>query len=154
MLLIIAGCSSMANGRVKVLMISPFFNPPYGDTSVVWETVLDSTSFSDYTRFEQHWNYLYPWGKDHNGSARMYASPTNHRQVALKNKTLRIRASYITHDEGKSRHEPYQAIKYHSGAIHARHQVTVSNEYPRYEVSGYFKAPVARGPGQHSGSLP
>jgi beta-glucanase (GH16 family) len=145
LILVVAACMLMANGQVKVLNRTPILNPPYDDTAVVWETVLDSTSFSDYSHFEQHWNYLYPWGKDHNGSARMYASPSNHQQVALENKALRIRASYITHQEGASKHEPYQTIKYHSGAIHAKHKVTVSRQYPRYEVSGYFKAPVTKG---------
>jgi hypothetical protein len=31
-------------------------------------TVIPSTSFSSYSTFESYWNYLYPWGSDHNGS--------------------------------------------------------------------------------------
>lgn len=145
--LIIACGTTIAKSPVKVLIPTPipFFDPPYGDTTVVWETVLDSTSFADYAHFEKHWHYLYPWGKDHNGSARMYASPSNHQQVSLEGNVLRIRATPITHDEGRSKHDPYLPIRYHSGAIHARHTVTLSDQYPRYEVSGYFKAPVTKG---------
>ncbi|KAF8908485.1 hypothetical protein CPB85DRAFT_1436098 [Mucidula mucida] len=31
-------------------------------------TVIPSDSFSSYSTFETYWNYLYPWGSDHNGS--------------------------------------------------------------------------------------
>ncbi|KAG5651684.1 hypothetical protein H0H81_007815 [Sphagnurus paluster] len=34
-------------------------------------TVIPANSFSSYSTFETYWNYLYPWGSDHNGSARM-----------------------------------------------------------------------------------
>lgn len=117
---------------------------PRADT-LVWETVLDSSSFKNYTAFEAQWNYLYPWGKDHNGSARMYASPTDHSQVTLENSILRLKASYITADEGKSPHNPYEKIRYHAGTVHAKQQITISNKYPVYEVGGYFKAPTTKG---------
>ena len=39
-------------------------------TPEAFETVIDG-SFANYTTFEQYWNYLYPWGSDHNGAARM-----------------------------------------------------------------------------------
>lgn len=34
-----------------------------GDT-----VVLPTSSFDSYTDLETYWNYLYPWGSDHNGS--------------------------------------------------------------------------------------
>jgi beta-glucanase (GH16 family) len=143
-LIIVTGITNAQRGSlVKALVATPF-NPSCQDTTS-WETVLDSNSFTDYTRFEKEWNYLYPWGKDHNGSARMYAGPSDHRYVSLDRKILHIKAVHITGDEGKSKHDPYLNIKYHSAAIHAKHTVMVSEQYPLYEVSGYFKAPVAKG---------
>ncbi|RAV29615.1 DUF2264 domain-containing protein [Sinomicrobium soli] len=110
-----------------------------------WETIVDSTSFAGYEAFEKAWNYQYPWGSDHNGSARMYAGPENRRQLTLDKHVLQIRATLVTEDEGKSSSPPHQRIKYHSAAIHSKHHITVSREYPLYKVSGEFRAPVARG---------
>lgn len=111
-----------------------------------WETIIDSSSFSSYKAFESKWNYLYPWGKDHNGSARMVAGSDNHQYVTLlPGGILRIRAVFLNKEVGKSAKPPHQKIKYYSGAIHARHQITVTDEYPVYEISGYFKAPVLKG---------
>ena len=28
---------------------------------------IPTTSFNSYTDLEKYWNYLYPWGSDHNG---------------------------------------------------------------------------------------
>ncbi|KAK0232411.1 hypothetical protein EDD85DRAFT_847780 [Armillaria nabsnona] len=40
-------------------------------------TVIPSTSFSSYSTLESYWNYLYPWGSDHNGSKSiMYCART------------------------------------------------------------------------------
>ena len=113
--------------------------------SCQWDIVIDGNSFSSYSSFEAKWNYLYPWGSDHNGSARMIAGESEHSYVSLKNKVLRIKAKYITADAGISNKNPHLKIKYYSGAIHARHQVVVSDTWPLYEISGSFKAPVDRG---------
>ncbi|MBC9796161.1 DUF2264 domain-containing protein [Sinomicrobium weinanense] len=110
-----------------------------------WETVIDSTSFAGYDNFEKDWNYLYPWGNDHNGSARMYAGSENREQVTLNDGILQIKATPVEKNEGKSSKPPYQQISYHSGAVHAKHHLTISEEYPWYRVSGEFKAPVAKG---------
>lgn len=114
--------------------------------TVRWETVLDKSSFSEYSSFEANWNYLYPWGEDHNGSARMIAGPDNHTSVKLiGDNTLQITAIPLQNDVGKSVHPPYQKIRYQSGAIHARHKIVVNEQYPVYDVSGEFKAPIAKG---------
>ncbi len=111
-----------------------------------WETLIDSTCFANYTSLESKWNYLYPWGSDHNGSARMFADNSGKSNLALlPGNVLHIRADYITADEGRSNKNPHLPIRYHSAAIHAKHQVTVSDEYPVYEISGLFKAPIVKG---------
>jgi beta-glucanase (GH16 family) len=103
---------------------------------------LDSTSFDNSDSFKEHWKMLYPWGEDHNGTARMYED-----KVSLEgNGVLLIEAERIyPHWEGYSTADPYLRIKYHSGAIHYNGLITVNDEYPYWIVSGDFKAPVASG---------
>lgn len=110
-----------------------------------WETVLDN-SFTDYTTFESTWNYLYPWGSDHNGSARMYGSTTDHNHIYITSGgVLNIKATRINWNEGNSPHSPYLPIRYHSGAVHAKHQVLINDQFPNYEVKGEFQVPTASG---------
>lgn len=110
------------------------------DASGKYETILDSTAFSSAKSFEEKWNNFYPWGTEHNGSARMYK-----KQITLQDGVLQLKASPVAKAEGKSKHEPFLAIKYHSGAVHARQHITISEEHPEYIVSGEFKAPTAAG---------
>ncbi|MDT0317890.1 glycoside hydrolase [Streptomyces millisiae] len=111
-----------------------------------WETVLNTDSFASYQSLEANWNYRYPWGSDHNGSARMYASPSDHNHVFLSGGgVLTLLATRINWDEGTSSSTPHLPIRYHSGAIHAKHQITVTNQFPNYEVKGEFQAPSAPG---------
>jgi hypothetical protein len=56
-------------------------------------TVIPSNSFSSYSLFEQYWNYLYPWGSDHNGSARMVGSSSNHAHISVASNTLSLIAT-------------------------------------------------------------
>ncbi|GGP64303.1 glycoside hydrolase family 16 protein [Saccharothrix coeruleofusca] len=113
--------------------------------AATWETVL-SGSFASYSALESAWNYRYPWGSDHNGSARMYASASDHNHVFLDGSgVLAIRASRINWDEGTSSADPHLPIRYHSGAVHAKQQVRVTDQFPNWEVKGEFQAPSARG---------
>jgi hypothetical protein len=112
--------------------------------AAAWETVLDG-SFASYETLEASWNYLYPWGSDHNGTARMYGSPTDHHHVYLENGVLVLKATRIDWDEGNSSADPYLPIRYHSGAMHAKHQVLVSDQFPDYEIKGEFQAPSSPG---------
>lgn len=105
-----------------------------------WEVVISPDSFKNAKQFKKTWHYFYPWGTEHNGSARMHK-----KQIILKDQILQIKATPISGNEGKSKHPPYQEIKYHSGAIHAKHQITISETYPTYSISGEFKAPIQPG---------
>ncbi|HEX6467998.1 MAG TPA: hypothetical protein VF069_02810 [Streptosporangiaceae bacterium] len=113
--------------------------------AATWETVIDAGSFADYGAFEAKWAYLYPWGSDHNGTARMYASSTDHDHVSLSSGVLTLEAAHITWDEGTSTASPHLPIHYHSGAVHAKDQIVVTDQFPNYEVKGEFQAPSARG---------
>jgi hypothetical protein len=113
---------------------------------LAWETVIGSGTFADYGALQAAWNYRYPWGSDHNGSARMYASATDHNHVYLESGgVLVLKASRINWDEGNSSSDPHLPIRYHSGAIHAKAHVVVNDQYPQWEVKGEFQAPSARG---------
>ena len=114
-------------------------------SAATWETVL-SGSFANRQTLEAGWNYRYPWGSDHNGTARMYASSTDINHVYLESSgVLAIKAARITWNEGNSSADPYLPIRYHSGAIHAKPQVVVNDQFPNWEVKGEFQAPSARG---------
>jgi beta-glucanase (GH16 family) len=114
-------------------------------SSATWETVL-SGSFANRAALEAGWYYRYPWGSDHNGSARMYASSSDINHVYLETSgVLTIKATRITWDEGTSSADPYLPIRYHSGALHARQQVLVTDQFPNWEVKGEFQAPATRG---------
>jgi galactan endo-beta-1,3-galactanase len=113
--------------------------------AAAWETVL-SGSFANRQALEASWNYRYPWGSDHNGSARMYASSTDINHVYLESSgVLAIKATRINWDEGNSSADPHLPIRYHSGAIHAKQHVVVNDQFPNWEVKGEFQAPSARG---------
>ncbi|UJW30680.1 family 16 glycosylhydrolase [Saccharothrix sp. AJ9571] len=113
--------------------------------AATWETVL-SGSFSGYPALESAWHYRYPWGSDHNGTARMYGSASDHNHVYLEGSgVLVLKASRINWDEGTSSKDPYLPIHYHSGTLHAKQQVVVSDQFPQWEVRGEFQAPSARG---------
>ncbi|MDT0343516.1 LamG domain-containing protein [Streptomyces litchfieldiae] len=113
--------------------------------AATWETVLNTDSFASYQSLEANWNYLYPWGSDHNGSARMYGSPSDHNHIYLSGGVLTLQATRINWNEGNSSSTPHLPIRYHSGAIHAKHQVLVNDQFPNYEVKGEFQAPSAPG---------
>ena len=114
--------------------------------AMAWETLIDGSSFQSRAALESEWNYLYPWGSDHNGTARMYASSTDSNHLYLSPAgQLNIKASPISWDEGVSDKDPHLPIEYHSAAIHAKDQILVNDTYPNYEIRGEFQAPSARG---------
>lgn len=114
-------------------------------TTVTWETVLDNSSFASYSAFEAAWNYLYPWGSDHNGTARMYGSTSDHNHIYLNAGVLTLKAARINWNEGNSSSDPYLPIHYHSGAVHTKAQVLVNDQFPDWEVKGDFQAPSVAG---------
>lgn len=104
-----------------------------------WETVLDNTSFASTAAFQSKWNYLYPWGADHNGSARMQSS-----KLALSGGVLTISAT-PTSGVGNSTQNPFLPIRYYSGACHAKSQVLINDQFPEWEVRVEAQVPTVRG---------
>ncbi|SMO50162.1 DUF2264 domain-containing protein [Gracilimonas mengyeensis] len=105
-----------------------------------WEVVLPATSFSDAQSLKKHWNLFYPWGDDHNGTARMFE-----KNIIVQDNMLELKAERFEEEQKASSKHPNLPLKYASGAIHAKHQIVITEEYPEYEVSGVFKAPTAPG---------
>jgi hypothetical protein len=75
----------------------------------------------------------------------MYGSSTDHNHVQLENGVVSLLATRISWDEGTSGADPHLAIKYHSGAIHAKTHVIVNDQFPSWEIKGTFQAPTAKG---------
>ena len=96
------------------------------------ETILDGTSFNSITALEAEWNYYYPWGSTHNGSAKMYPN-----QISLSGGELTITA--VTPDPNGS------TYKYASGTIHMKDSICITEQYPEWTFSGDFQAPNIRG---------
>lgn len=104
-----------------------------------WETVVDATSFASTANFTAQWNYLYPWGSDHNGTARMRS-----QNMALSGGVLTITAS-PTSGVGNSNKDPYLPIHYYSGACYAKTQVLINDQFPNYEIKIDAQVPTGRG---------
>lgn len=103
---------------------------------------LDGTSFNNQTKFDEKWNMLYPWGSDHNGSARMFKENVN----LTANGVMEINSNWINWNwEGYSGAEPKLRITFHSGAVHSKQQIKVTPELPYWEISGDFQAPTVFG---------
>ena len=114
----------------------PFF---FVKDSIKTLVYLDSTSFNTREKFLSHWNMFYPWGTDHNGTARMYEE-----NVTIEaNGVLKIKSEWVGKiNEGNSSKDPYLPIKFHSGAIHFKKQIKVTEDFPFWTISGDFKSPT------------
>ncbi len=91
---------------------------------------LPANSFSS---FSTYWNYNYPWGTDHNGSARM------------RSQNSTVSGGVLTCSAVKGTVADKASIHYFSGTVYAKKQVTVSNSWPLWRVSGEFQCPSAKG---------
>ncbi|MDX8051693.1 family 16 glycosylhydrolase [Lentzea sp. BCCO 10_0798] len=132
----------IAAGALVIVLTAASTTPA---NAAAWEEVIGTGSFSGYGALESEWNYRYPWGSDHNGTARMYASSSDHNHVSLSGGVLTVKATRISWDEGNSSADPHLPIRYHSGAIHAKEHVVVNDQFPNWEVKGDFQAPSTRG---------
>jgi hypothetical protein len=109
------------------------------------EPIIDGRSFRSYRALESRWNYHYPWGDIHNGSARMVGGPDDHRHISLDDGVLTLKATRVNDDEGTSQPPWNLPIRYHSGTIHAKDHVLVDDAYPIWDLYGEFQAPSRLG---------
>lgn len=102
--------------------------------------LLDGSAIRSEATLWQNYGLGYPWGNDHNGSARMEAS-----NVSVESGTLILTASPLPVAQGNSSKDPHLPIRYASGAVYWKGLVAVSEEFPVWRLSGEFSAPTARG---------
>ncbi|HEX8347053.1 MAG TPA: hypothetical protein VF657_20290 [Actinoplanes sp.] len=100
-----------------------------------YEDVIPAGSFNSFGDLETHWHYLYPWGDTHNGTAKMVGGPADRSHVSLDGGALTLTATPVS--EG--------GIHYHSGAVHAKAHIVVSDAFPEWTMSGRFAPPTVPG---------
>ncbi|NJP88841.1 family 16 glycosylhydrolase [Nonomuraea sp. FMUSA5-5] len=108
-----------------------------------WENVIEKSSFASRTAFDREWNLLYPWDGDrttHNGAATMKES-----QISLSGGVLTLTATRLSASPGLSSHPPHAPLWWNSGAVHAKEQIVVDDQFPEYDIEGEFRADT--GPG-------
>ncbi|KAF2670169.1 glycoside hydrolase family 16 protein [Microthyrium microscopicum] len=120
-------------------LLSTFLLTVWSQQTQTWHTLLGEESFSSQNEFEKSWAYLYPWGSDHNGAARM-----DKAHVHLANGVVTITAQKISGQPDAKHGGKNIKINYLSGAIHAKQHFKVSAS-GGLDFIGEFKAPVARG---------
>lgn len=106
-------------------------------TTLAQRTIIPPTSFDSQTDFDADWNYLYPWGTDHNGAARM-----DEAHVSLPGDgTVTLTAEPVTGQGPASSGGQSIAVNYLSGAIHAKETFTVNAAAGSgYDFSAEFQA--------------
>ncbi|MEV4167540.1 glycoside hydrolase family 16 protein [Nonomuraea dietziae] len=112
-------------------------------TGASWENLIEKSSFSSASAFNQEWNHLYPWdgsADTHNGAARMHAG-----QVSLAQGVLTLTATRLAAPDGNSPHAPNAPLWYRSGAVHAKEQILVNDQFPEYDIEGEFRTQTGQG---------
>lgn len=75
----------------------------------------------------------------------MVGSSSDHSHISVANSVLTLKATSVS-GQPPSTSDPYPAIHYFSGAIHAKEQVNVDGTNAvGYQVEGEFSAPTAVG---------
>jgi hypothetical protein len=108
--------------------------------AALWQTLVDSASFNNVDNFQSFWSYNYPWGTDHNGSARMNAT-----NVSISDGIVILTSSLANNYEGTSRASPHLKIRYNSGTFYLNQKITINQQYPIWDISGKFKVPAQKG---------
>ena len=102
-------------------------------------TMIPASSFSSQAAFDTDWNYLYPWGSDHNGAARM-----DKAHVRLSDGTVTLTAERVSGQKQATHGGKKIDIHYLSGAIHAKEHFNVSKG-GGYDFTGEFRATTTKG---------
>ncbi|OLN86961.1 Galactan endo-beta-1,3-galactanase [Colletotrichum chlorophyti] len=102
-------------------------------------TIIPTTSFNSQADFDTDWDYLYPWGTDHNGGARMTKN-----NVKFNNGVLTITADKVSGQPQATHGGKKININYLSGAIHAKEHFTVSPG-GGYDITAELKATTTKG---------
>jgi beta-glucanase (GH16 family) len=109
-------------------------------SAATWENIIEKSSFSSTTAFTQEWNYGYPWGRYHNGAAKMLDT-----QVSLSGGVLTLTATRLSESTEESPSEPKAPIWYNSGAVFAKEQILINDQFPEYDIEGEFRTQTGLG---------
>ena len=126
----------LVSGCLVVFMTvgTPYF------VHATWQTLVDGTSFNGANAFTNQWSYNYPWGTDHNGSARMNAT-----NVTVSGGVVTLTSSLTNTYEGTSSKSPNLTIRYNSGTFYLKQQITIDAQHPVWDISGQLKVPTQTG---------
>ncbi|PYH97986.1 putative glycoside hydrolase [Aspergillus ellipticus CBS 707.79] len=104
-------------------------------------TLIPTTCFDSYTDLEEYFAYLYPWGSDHNGAARMVGNSTDHEYISVNSSTLTLVAKPVT---GQPATSSGVAINYLSGTVHSADTFTVEAG-SGFNIQAEFQATTEEG---------
>lgn len=104
--------------------------------AVSWVNVIPSNSFNS---FSTYWSNLYPWGSDHNGTARMRA-----QNISASDGVLTLTSS-PSGSVGNSNKGPYLPIHYYSGTVYAKTIPVINDAWPKWHFKGDFQCESQRG---------
>ncbi|KAE8152195.1 concanavalin A-like lectin/glucanase domain-containing protein [Aspergillus avenaceus] len=121
---------------MKYLQLLPLLTTAHAAT-----TLIPTTCFSSYSSLEEYFSYLYPWGSDHNGSARMVGNSTDHDYISVESDTLTLVAKPVT---GQPDTSGGQEINYLSGAVHSKNTFTVEAD-SGFDIEAEFQATTDQG---------
>jgi len=96
-----------------------------------WKTLVDGTAFNSVSAFTAAYNYNYPWGDTHNGSAKMFST-----NISFSGGTANIQSLPVS---GQG------SIHYYSGTFYLKNSVTVDANHPIWDVSCQAEVPTATG---------
>jgi hypothetical protein len=109
-------------------------------SSASWVTVLDGSAFGSASALWAGFSNAYPWGSDHNGSARMLQ-----QNVSVSGGALVLTAQRITDNEGNSTQSPFLPIHYHSGTVYWKQQIMVDDTTREWTLEGDLAVPSVKG---------
>ncbi|KAF2842103.1 glycoside hydrolase family 16 protein [Patellaria atrata CBS 101060] len=97
--------------------------------------------FSSQSKFDADFNYLYPWGTDHNGASRMDKA---HVSIEYSSNTLTLAADRVSGQPPATHGGKQIPINYLAGTVHAKEHFSVAPT-GGYDFEAEFLAPVTRG---------
>ncbi|KAF4633882.1 hypothetical protein G7Y89_g4229 [Cudoniella acicularis] len=109
------------------------------DSNTTAKTIIPKDCFSSQSKFDTYFDYLYPWGSDHNGAARM-----DKAHVSLSDSHLTLTAEPVKGQPDASHGGKAIPIHYLSGAVHAKEHFTVASK-GGFDFSGEFQATTTKG---------
>jgi len=132
--------SISSRGSATLLAIAAALSASLSPARAAWETVVDGSSLASQSAFTNYWSYDYPWGSDHNGSARMNAA-----NVSVADGIVTVSSRLANTDEGHSSSPPHLRIRYESGTFYLKQTITISPQFPVWDFSGQFRVPTQNG---------